>query len=182
MTDGTWVMAGADRNGLRPMRYIVTGDGLMIAGSETGMVPIDEYQVVEKGALGPGQMIGVDMAEGRLLHDVELKDELANSRDFSDWIGKVIDLDESIQVAKEPRLSKRAICAVARLRRVTRLRNWNTILAPMADDGKRSHWRQWAMIPHQPCLSDKYRPLATSSGRTLARSQTRRSTVCVNIG
>ena len=46
-------VAGADRNGLRPMRYIVTGDGLMIAGSETGMVPIDEYQVVEKGALGP---------------------------------------------------------------------------------------------------------------------------------
>jgi glutamate synthase (NADPH/NADH) large chain len=54
MTDGRWVCAGLDRNGLRPMRYVVTGDGLMIAGSETGMVPVDEATVVEKGALGPG--------------------------------------------------------------------------------------------------------------------------------
>jgi hypothetical protein len=61
MTDGRWVCAGLDRNGLRPMRYVVTGDGLMIAGSETGMVPVDEATVVEKGALGPGQMIAVDM-------------------------------------------------------------------------------------------------------------------------
>ena len=55
MTDGRWVCGGLDRNGLRPMRYIVTGDGLLIAGSEVGMVPVDEATVVEKGALGPGQ-------------------------------------------------------------------------------------------------------------------------------
>jgi glutamate synthase (NADPH) large chain len=65
MTDGRWVCAGLDRNGLRPMRYVVTGDGLLIAGSEAGMVPVDEATVREKGALGPGQMIAVDMAEGR---------------------------------------------------------------------------------------------------------------------
>jgi glutamate synthase (NADPH/NADH) large chain len=53
MTDGRWVCAGLDRNGLRPMRYVVTGDGLMIAGSETGMVPVDEATVVEKGRAGP---------------------------------------------------------------------------------------------------------------------------------
>ena len=66
MTDGRWVCAGLDRNGLRPMRYVVTGDGLVIAGSETGMVPVDEAHVVEKGALGPGQMLAVDMVEGKL--------------------------------------------------------------------------------------------------------------------
>ena len=77
MTDGRWVCAGLDRNGLRPMRYVVTGDGLLIAGSEAGMVPVDEAAVVEKGALGPGQMIAVDMAEGELFHDTEIKDKLA---------------------------------------------------------------------------------------------------------
>ena len=77
MTDGRWVCAGLDRNGLRPMRYVLTGDGLLIAGSETGMVPVDESTVVEKGALGPGQMIGVDMGKGALFHDAELKDSMA---------------------------------------------------------------------------------------------------------
>ena len=77
MTDGRWVCGGLDRNGLRPMRYVVTGDGMLIAGSEAGMVPVDESTVREKGALGPGQMIAVDMQEGRLYHDVEMKDKLA---------------------------------------------------------------------------------------------------------
>jgi glutamate synthase (NADPH/NADH) large chain len=54
MTDGRWVCAGLDRNGLRPMRYVVTGDGLVIAGSEAGMVPADEATIREKGRLGPG--------------------------------------------------------------------------------------------------------------------------------
>ena len=54
MTDGRWVCGGLDRNGLRPMRYVITGDGLLIAGSEAGMVPVDETTVREKGALGAG--------------------------------------------------------------------------------------------------------------------------------
>ena len=65
MTDGRWVCGGLDRNGLRPMRYVVTGDGLVIAGSEAGMVPTDDMTVREKGALGPGQMLAVDMGEGQ---------------------------------------------------------------------------------------------------------------------
>jgi len=80
MTDGRWVCGGLDRNGLRPMRYVVTGDGLLIAGSEAGMVPVDEATIREKGALGPGQMIAVDMAAGKLYHDVALKDKLAAAR------------------------------------------------------------------------------------------------------
>ena len=52
MTDGRWVCAGLDRNGLRPMRYVVTADGMLIAGSEAGMVPLDEARVVEKARLG----------------------------------------------------------------------------------------------------------------------------------
>ena len=73
MTDGRWVCAGLDRNGLRPMRYVITGDDLLIAGSEVGMVPINEANCAEKGALGPGQLLAVDLAAGKLYHDEEIK-------------------------------------------------------------------------------------------------------------
>jgi len=101
MTDGRWVCAGLDRNGLRPMRYVITGDGLVMAGSEAGMVPTDEATVVRKGALGPGQMIAVDMKEGKLFKDTELKDMLAASQPFGDWVGRIIDMDETLSGMSE---------------------------------------------------------------------------------
>src|SRR5690606_36927534 len=90
MTDGRWGCAGLDRNGLRPMRYVVTADGLLMAGSEAGMVPVPDENLREKGALGPGQMIAVDMREGRLYHDTAIKDRLAAAQPFGDWVEKVI--------------------------------------------------------------------------------------------
>jgi glutamate synthase (NADPH/NADH) large chain len=67
MTDGRWVCAGLDRNGLRPMRYVVTGDGLLIAGSETGMVPVDEANVVEKGCrYARGKAVSRHRNEGQI--------------------------------------------------------------------------------------------------------------------
>jgi len=84
-TDGRWVIAGMDRNGLRPMRYSITADGLLVVGSETGMVLLPESEIVEKGRLGPGQMIGVDLAEGKFYHDGEIKDMLAGDHPYQDW-------------------------------------------------------------------------------------------------
>eukprot|EP00095_Tigriopus_kingsejongensis_P006592 snap_masked-scaffold2931_size11183-processed-gene-0.2 protein:Tk06592 transcript:snap_masked-scaffold2931_size11183-processed-gene-0.2-mRNA-1 annotation:"glutamate synthase" len=101
MTDGRWVCGGLDRNGLRPLRYVVTGDGLLIAGSEVGMVTIDEATVVEKGALGPGQMIAVDMQAGKLFRDTELKDKLAAAQPFGDWVAKVSNLSENMRELPE---------------------------------------------------------------------------------
>ncbi|GER00896.1 hypothetical protein JCM17845_15190 [Iodidimonas gelatinilytica] len=75
--DGRFAMAGLDRNGLRPLRYTVTRDGLVVVGSEAGMVVVHEEDVAEKGRLGPGQMIAVDLVEGRFYHDRDLKDQLA---------------------------------------------------------------------------------------------------------
>src|SRR5262249_61792798 len=65
---GNWVIAGMDRNGLRPSRYTITSDGLLVAGSETGMVPVNESKGLEKGRIGPGQVVGVDLAAGRPYH------------------------------------------------------------------------------------------------------------------
>ena len=101
MTDGRWVCGGLDRNGLRPMRYVVTGDGLVIAGSEAGMVPTDDMTAVEKGALGPGQLLAVDMGEGKLYHDAEIKDLMAASQPFGDWVGSITDLDTLTGGAEE---------------------------------------------------------------------------------
>ena len=79
---GDWVIGGMDRNGLRPMRYTLTDDGLIVAGSETGMVHIDEARIIERGRLGPGEMIGVNLADGRVVYDDELKKELAGRQDW----------------------------------------------------------------------------------------------------
>jgi len=93
-TDGRWVIAGLDRNGLRPMRFTVTNDGYLIVGSETGMVVVDEEDVLEKGRLGPGQMIALDLKEGRFYHDREIKDKMAASQPFEDWVEDIRKIDE----------------------------------------------------------------------------------------
>ena len=103
MTDGRWVCAGLDRNGLRPMRYVVTGDGMLIAGSEAGMIPLDESNVVRKGALGPGQLISVDMKKGKLYGDAQIKNKMAAALPFGEWVGKIVELDEPLaQVTEKP--------------------------------------------------------------------------------
>ncbi|WP_425051171.1 glutamate synthase large subunit [Psychromarinibacter sp. S121] len=159
MTDGRWVCAGLDRNGLRPMRYVVTGDNLVIAGSEAGMVPVDESTVIEKGALGPGQLLAVDMQEGKLFHDSEIKDRLANSQPFGDWVGKINELDAELSQANEVplytggELRKRQIAAGFSLEEM------ETILSPMVEDGKELVASMGDDTP-SAVLSEKYRPLS----------------------
>ncbi len=159
MTDGRWVCAGLDRNGLRPMRYVVTGDGLLIAGSEAGMVPVDEAQVVEKGALGPGQMIAVDMAEGKLYHDTELKDQLAAGRPYGDWVGKIRDMDAELQAATETALFSGDELRQRQIAAGYSIEELEQILAPMAEDGKEAIASMGDDTP-SAVLSKKYRPLS----------------------
>ena len=159
MTDGRWVCAGLDRNGLRPMRYVVTGDRLLIAGSEAGMVPINEADVVEKGALGPGQMIGVHMGKGELYHDEELKDKMANALPFGEWVGKINELDEDLGAVTEAplytggELRKRQIAAGYTIEEL------ENILVPMAEDAKEALASMGDDTP-SAVLSEKYRPLS----------------------
>jgi len=159
MTDGRWVCAGLDRNGLRPMRYVVTRDGMVIAGSETGMVPQDETNVIEKGALGPGQLLAVDMSEGKLYHDTEIKNRLAASQPFGDWVGKIKELEPAIiGVTEKPlfsgdELRRRQIAAGYSIEELEQ------ILAPMAEDAKEALASMGDDTP-SAVLSKKYRPLS----------------------
>jgi glutamate synthase (NADPH/NADH) large chain len=94
-TDGLRIGATLDRNGLRPSRYIVTDDDLVIMGSECGCLPVPEERIVKKWRLQPGKMFLVDLERGRIVDDKELKDTLASARPYAEWIERIrIKLDE----------------------------------------------------------------------------------------
>jgi glutamate synthase (NADPH/NADH) large chain len=156
---GRWALAGMDRNGLRPLRYTVTGDGLLIVGSESGMVGIDEAKVVEKGRVGPGQMMGVDLVKGRLYHDEELKDMVAGQRPFDRWVKNVTDLNSLIKVGSETASEFER----EELRRRQLAFGWSMeelelILQPMAEEGKEAVGSMGDDTP-LAVLSERYRGL-----------------------
>ncbi len=85
-SDGRFVGAALDRNGLRPARYTLTSDGLLILASEAGVVPCDAHEVVENGRLGPGEMIAVDLEHGVLLRNAEVKTVLSQRNPYQEWL------------------------------------------------------------------------------------------------
>jgi glutamate synthase (NADPH/NADH) large chain len=137
MTDGHWAVAGVDRNALRPLRYSRTSDNLLIIGSETGMVVVPESTIVEKGRLGPGQMIAVNLDEGKRLSRRELKDRIAASIDYGALVKgfrRISRFARSVgrRVAHmEPRRTDRRQIAAGMT-----LEDVEMILSPMVEDGK----------------------------------------------
>ncbi|GLU45916.1 glutamate synthase large subunit [Nocardiopsis ansamitocini] len=87
-TDGTLIGAVLDRNGLRPGRYWVTEDGLVVLASEVGVLDIEPERVVRKGRLQPGRIFVVDTAQGRIIEDDEVKAELAAEHPYADWLAE----------------------------------------------------------------------------------------------
>ncbi len=88
-TDGKQIGATLDRNGLRPARYIVTDDDLVVMASESGVLPIPESRIVRKWRLQPGKMFLIDFEQGRIVDDEELKNQFANARPYRLWIENV---------------------------------------------------------------------------------------------
>jgi glutamate synthase (ferredoxin) len=85
-SDGKIVGATLDRNGLRPARYCITRDDTVIVASEAGVIPVDEAEVVEKGRLGPGQMIAVDLGNHEVLRNWEIKQRIAAQQPYGQWL------------------------------------------------------------------------------------------------
>jgi glutamate synthase (NADPH/NADH) large chain/glutamate synthase (ferredoxin) len=85
-SDGRTIGACLDRNGLRPSRYKITDDGLICLGSEVGLLPIDDARVIEKGRLGPGEMIAIDTVNGRLIKNDEIKATYAKRQPYGTWL------------------------------------------------------------------------------------------------
>ncbi|MDX2074056.1 MAG: glutamate synthase large subunit [Alphaproteobacteria bacterium] len=87
-TDGEWVIGGLDRNGLRPLRYTITKDGMIVAASESGMVDVADTDIALRGRLGPGDILGIHLPSGKLYRDQELKDHLASQYPYGKWVTK----------------------------------------------------------------------------------------------
>ncbi|MEK7877698.1 MAG: glutamate synthase central domain-containing protein, partial [Pseudomonadota bacterium] len=105
-TDGRQIGATLDRNGLRPARYIVTEDDLVIMASEAGVLPVPEERIVKKWRLQPGKMFLVDLEKGRIVDDKELKDTLASAKPYADWIERIrIKLDDVQTDRQQPERS-----------------------------------------------------------------------------
>jgi len=158
-TDGRWLVAGLDRNGLRPMRYTITTDGILSVGSETGLLEVLDGDIAEKGRVAPGGMIGVDLAEGKFFPDRDLKDWLAGRHDYAKWISgntKIDSLikkgaDESSRLERETLQRHQGAFSLSR-------EDMELILHPMAADGKEAIGSMGDDTP-QAVLSERYRGL-----------------------
>ncbi len=102
-TDGRQIGATLDRNGLRPARYFVTRDGLVVMSSESGVLPVPEEMIVKKWRLQPGKMLLIDLEKGRIVSDEELKAELASKHPYESWVKRT-----QIMVSDLPLATKKA--------------------------------------------------------------------------
>ncbi|HTQ63541.1 MAG TPA: glutamate synthase large subunit [Puia sp.] len=137
LTDGKIIGATLDRNGLRPSRYCVTTDDRVIMASETGVLPVNPKMIKEKGRLQPGKMFIVDMEQGRIISDDELKQSICSQKPYTEWLNKYkIRLEE----LPEPRvmfthLEHDQIFKYQKAFGYT-TEDIETIISPMALDGK----------------------------------------------
>jgi glutamate synthase (NADPH/NADH) large chain len=135
-TDGRYVGATLDRNGLRPLKYVVTASGFVVAGSELGVVDFDPADVIEKGRLQPGKMLLVDFERGRLVGDDEIKHEVATREPYAQWLlDNKIDLDSVL-----PAMPPEPLSADERRRRLRAFgytrEDLRVLLTPMATAGE----------------------------------------------
>ena len=104
-----------DRNGLRPARFIVTDDDLVILASESGVLPVPEEKIKRKWRLQPGKMLLIDLEEGRIVEDEEIKAKLANAEPYEEWLRRAqYKLEELPDVPEEARAKANDPSASAR--------------------------------------------------------------------
>ncbi len=135
-TDGDYIGALLDRNGLRPSRYTVTKSGKLIMSSEVGVVNIDPKDIERHGRLEPGKMFLVDMNEGRIIDDEEIKNKIVSERPYKKWLN-----ENSMQLKDVPNTNE--VCPIETLDLKTRQRLYNytiediqEVIVPMAQVGK----------------------------------------------
>ena len=160
-TDGKMIGATLDRNGLRPSRYCVTTDDRVIMASETGVLPIDQKIIREKGRLQPGKMFVVDMEQGRIISDDEIKNKICSSRPYAEWLNKYkIRLEE----LPEPRVAFTELQhdQIFKYQKVFgyTTEDVESIITPMALDGKEPIGSMGSDIP-LAVLSDEPQHLSS---------------------
>jgi glutamate synthase (ferredoxin) len=134
-SDGKIVGAALDRNGLRPARYMVTKDGMVIVSSEAGTVDIPETEIIEKGRLGPGQTIAVDLQTHEILHNWEIKERVAKAHPYGEWIKQYRKNLEVKPFAEAPTLDEQKVLTYQTAFGYT-LEDVEMVIEAMAQDAK----------------------------------------------
>jgi glutamate synthase (NADPH/NADH) large chain len=156
-TDGKQVGATLDRNGLRPARYIVTDDDLVVLASESGVLPVPEGKIIKKWRLQPGRMFLIDLEQGRIVEDEELKTQFANARPYRQWIENVRVRLDSIDVSAGPARHAETLLDRQQAFGYTQ-EDMRFLLAPMATQGEEAIGSMGNDSP-LAVLSDKNKPL-----------------------
>jgi glutamate synthase (NADPH) large chain len=157
-TDGRQIGATLDRNGLRPARYLVTDDDLVVMASESGVLPIPEKKIVKKWRLQPGKMFLIDLEQGRIIDDLELKDSLAKAKPYREWIDKIrIRLDELPAPAEKVEAATASILDRQQAFGYTQ-EDIKIILEPMVQNGEEATGSM-GTDSALPILSNKNKPL-----------------------
>ena len=157
-SDGRQIGATLDRNGLRPARYLVTSDDMVVMASETGVLPIAEEKIIKKWRLQPGKMFLIDLEAGRIIDDKELKDTLANTKPYRAWIDRIrIKLDDLPAPTKIGEQSKVPLLDRQQAFGYTQ-EDLKFILSPMAQQGEEAIGSMGNDSP-LAVLSNKDKPL-----------------------
>ncbi|TMC22160.1 MAG: glutamate synthase large subunit [Chloroflexi bacterium] len=142
-TDGRFVGAALDRNGLRPSRYTLTAQGLLIVASEAGVISCEPHEIVEKGRLGPGEMLAVDMETGVFLRNTAVKEAMAQYQPYRQWLEdnmtRLSAVAQTTSEADETVLDASALFARQQLFGYTH-EDVEMILRPMLTDNKEPTW------------------------------------------
>ena len=164
-SDGRYAGAMLDRNGLRPLRYLLTENGLLVVASEAGVVDLPTTDIVEKGRLGPGQMLVVDTQTGTLWRDAELKSALASRHPYARWLQRHFVLADSQTRDDEGALGQPGVAgsAASLLARQTLFgyghEDVELVLRPMLSEGAEAVWSMGDDTP-LAVLASHRRPLA----------------------
>ena len=157
--DGRWIVAASDRNGLRPLRYTITKDKMLFAGSETGMVHVDEDNIQYRGRVGPGQMISLDLDKGKYYNDKKTKDHLASNPIYKEFATNHIELTKTFKNLKEKNIYDGQELRQRQFLAGLSIEDLEMILHPMIEDAKEAVGSMGDDTPIA-VLSSKYRPLS----------------------
>jgi len=159
-TDGRQIGATLDRNGLRPARYIVTDDDFVILASEAGVLPVEEKKVVKKWRLQPGRMLLIDMEEGRIVSDEEIKSQIAQKHPYKQWLANTQLILEDLNPV-EPRALRKDVSLLDRQQSFGYTQeDTKLLMSPMATTGQEAIGSMGTDTPIS-AMSDKSKMLFT---------------------
>ncbi len=179
-TDGRMLGAALDRNGLRPARYYVTRDDRLILASEVGTIDVDPANILRAGCLGPGEMLEVDPAQGRVVWNDEIRDRLAGEKPYRDWIDEeTIDLTDL--PAPLPEDLPRSAASSAGAPCVPKLSERRTLAGPSAMPDESLAARLAAYGWHYDDVDEVVRPMAAQGAAPLASMGVDAPLACLSV-